>query len=204
MNHASRMARQIVRLLLVAVCLAHIPPASAQAARTSTPALNLSHVCENGVSEVHFVLLNVADDQTPGNVTYRFSDGVGTTVERIVAPERQTGNVWHYRDYPPNPMPYDVTTATVAVGGTTIELHNPHDYNTQICGAQPTAEPTSTPTDVPTVTNTPVPPTATSVPTELPTNTPVPPTATSVPTELPTNTPVPPTATSVPTSVPTN
>ena len=142
-----RVSRFIAGLFLITLSLTGVPPAQAQAARLSTVSsttalttasnyqLNLSHVCENNQSEVHFVLLQVPNGRTPGTLTYSFVDGNGQNVSRNVAPEKRTGNVWHFRDYPPNPMPYDVTAASVAVNGQTVDLHNPHDYSSEVCGA---------------------------------------------------------------------
>jgi hypothetical protein len=81
--------------------------------------LNLSHIkCVEGSVEIHFVLLNVPDGITPGTLTYTY----GT-----ISPSKDTGNVWHYTDYKPDGS-YNITSASVDVGGTTVNLHNPGEY----------------------------------------------------------------------------
>lgn len=88
--------------------------------------LNLSHVyCYTGTDEtlqgmveVHFVLLNVPDGVTPGDLTYTY----GT-----ISPGAHTGNVWHFTDYLPSGT-YDIQDATVEVDGETVNLHNPGVY----------------------------------------------------------------------------
>lgn len=179
--------------------------------------LNLSHIaCVNGQVEIHFVLLNVPDGITPGSISYTYGS---------ISPGNHTGNVWHYYDYKPSGY-YNVTSASVNVGGTQVNLHNPGAYSdTYTCG--PTATPVTpsyTPTNTPeTPTNTPTPtytptntptetitltPTSTSTgtitatytPTITSTNTPV--TPTDTPTDTPSNTPETPTATSTNTSTP--
>ena len=81
--------------------------------------LNLSHIeCVEGSVEIHFVLLNVPDGITPGTLTYTY----GT-----ISPSKDTGNAWHYSDYKTDGY-YNITSATVDVGGTTVNLHNPGDY----------------------------------------------------------------------------
>ncbi len=92
--------------------------------------LNLSHIeCIEGSVEIHFVLLNVPDGTTPGTLTYTY----GT-----ISPSKDTGNVWHYSDYKPEGY-YNVTNASVDVGGTTVNLHNPGDYaGDHFCTLPPT------------------------------------------------------------------
>jgi hypothetical protein len=87
--------------------------------------LNLSHIaCVDGKVEIHFVLLNVPDGITPGTLTYTY----GT-----ISPSRDTGNVWHYSDYKPDGY-FNVTTASVDVGGITVNLHNPgEDAGNYLC-----------------------------------------------------------------------
>ena len=122
--------------------------------------LNLSHiVClNNGMVEIHFVLLNVPDGVTPGTLTYTYGS---------IAPGAHTGNVWHYTDNKPSGY-YNITSASVVVNGTTVYLHNPGAYaGTYSCGATPTLTTNLTPTFTPTPTNTP-----TELPTNTPTNTP--------------------------------
>lgn len=87
--------------------------------RTTTLQLNLSHIeCAQNQVEIHFVLLNVPDGVTPGTLTYTY----GT-----INPGAHTGNVWHYTDYKPDGT-YNITSATVVVGGVTVQLHNPGAY----------------------------------------------------------------------------
>jgi choice-of-anchor A domain-containing protein len=133
------------------------PPAPTATAKPSYQ-LNLSHIkCVGGKVEVHFVLLNVPSGVKPESVTYKTAAGVS----RTIAPSKNTGNVWHYFDNPPSGY-YDIVSASVKVGGVTVNLHNPSAYKgTYNCAPTATA----------------VPPTATS----KPTNTPVPPTRTALP-----------------------
>lgn len=151
--------------------------------------LNISHIkCVNNQVEVHFVLLNVPDGVTPGTLTYTY----GT-----IAPEKQSGNVWHYTTYLPDGY-YNITSATVVVGGATVSVSNPGVY-----AGDYKCAPTSTPTSTPTKTAT---STATFTPTHTPTFTPTK-TATLTPTNTATYTPTN-TATFTPTntatSTPTN
>ncbi len=162
---------------------------------TNTPVsdyqLNLSHIaCVDGKVEIHFVLLNVPDGITPGTLTYTYGS---------ISPTKNTGNVWHYFDYQSDGF-YNVTSASVNVGGTTVNLHNPGtDSGTYDCipDNTPTNTPsftltntsTNTPTDTstPTITNT---PTSTSTGTITATYTPtITDTPTNTPTDTPTNTP---------------
>ncbi|MGZ6346017.1 MAG: DUF7507 domain-containing protein, partial [Anaerolineales bacterium] len=93
--------------------------------------LNLSHIqCVNNQVEIHFVLLNVPDGVTPGTLTYTYGS---------ISPTNHTGNVWHYFDYKPDGY-YNVTSASVVVSGTTVNLHNPGAYaDTYNCGTTPPA-----------------------------------------------------------------
>lgn len=118
-------------------------PSTATATNTRRPdfKLNLSHIkCDNGQVEVHFVLLNVPNGLTPGPLTYTFTAGSRT----ISGPSKDSGNVWHFVDHPPDGY-YDVTSASVIVGGVTVSLHNPHEdkgfYN---CHPTPTRSATAT------------------------------------------------------------
>lgn len=117
--------------------------------------LNLSHIaCVEGQVEIHFVLLNVPDEVTPGTLSYTY----GT-----ILPSKQSGNVWHYTDIKPSGY-YNITDASVEVGGATVYLHNPGAYSgTYQCSSTSTPAATSTPTVtvIPTMTAT---PTSTSVP----------------------------------------
>jgi hypothetical protein len=124
--------------------------------------LNLSHIaCVDGRVEIHFVLLNVPDGTTPGTLTYTYGS---------ISPSKHTGNVWHYFDYKPDGT-YNVTSASVDVGGTTVSLHNPGtDSGTYLCSPTKTpVTPSKTPSDTPT--NTPT-NTSTYTPTNTPTITP--------------------------------
>jgi len=91
--------------------------------------LNLSHIecVQQGVGgnyvEVHFVLLDVPDDITPGAFV-DFTDGVNLWQAPRGA---HTGNVWHYTAYLPDGY-YNITAASVDVDGYTVYLHNPGDY----------------------------------------------------------------------------
>jgi hypothetical protein len=81
--------------------------------------LNLSHIkCVEGSVEIHFVLLGVPDGVTPGTLTYTYGS---------ISPTKDTGNVWHYTDYKPDGS-YNITSASVDVGGSTVNLHNPGEY----------------------------------------------------------------------------
>jgi hypothetical protein len=94
--------------------------------------LNLSHIfCVDGGVEIHFVLLNIPEGTTPGNLTW-YNNGVAQVP--TIPPTGPTGNVWHYTVVVPAGS-YNVTGATVDVGGTTVYLHNPGDYAGQYnCG----------------------------------------------------------------------
>lgn len=123
--------------------------------------LNLSHImCVDGQVEIHFVLLNVPDGITPGNLTYDY----GT-----VAPTKDSGNVWHFTDYQPSGY-YNITFATVVVNGTTVRLHNPGAYSGEYdCSSTATPTVTIGPTLTPTLTATPTEtPTPTSTATAIP------------------------------------
>jgi predicted heme/steroid binding protein len=154
--------------------------------------LNLSHIgCAYNQVEVHFVLLNVPYGTIPGSsLTFNLKINGGSTQTVSATRYGNTGNVWHYSYYGNVNGKYDVTSASVWVNGTNVNLHNPDDYKNdyQSCVPVPT-----TVTPIPT-TVTPAPTTVTPVPT---TETPVPTTETPVPT---TETPVPTTETPVPTT----
>ena len=81
--------------------------------------LNISHIaCVDGQVEIHFILSDVPDGITPGDVNYTYGS---------IAPGKHVGNVWHYYDTKPDGY-YDITSATVDVGGRTVNLHNPSAY----------------------------------------------------------------------------
>jgi hypothetical protein len=113
------------------------------------PTLILSHVdCRNGVLEVHFLVQNVPDGVTPGDVTYwyRFDPAQpGFVYQRTITTEGQTGVAWHYRDYPGDGY-YEIVAATVEIGGVTYFLHNPSQYAGDYTCDE--AEPTPTETKV--------------------------------------------------------
>jgi hypothetical protein len=173
-----------------------LPPTDTPTNTPVTPPdylLNLSHIaCVDGKVEIHFVLLNIPDGLTPGTLTYTYGS---------ISPSKHTGNVWHYFDYKPDGF-YNVTSASVSVGGTIVSLHNPGtDSGTYNCSptntpVTPTKTPTSTPTETSTETPTPSTthtPTSTSTGTVTETYTPTitatsTATNTSTPTETPTNT----------------
>jgi hypothetical protein len=148
--------------------------------------LNLSHIecLPNGSVEIHFVLLNVPDGVTPGNLTYTYGS---------ISPGAHTGNVWHYTDTKPSGY-YNITSASVVVSGNTVNLHNPGAYEGMYSCGGSTPTLSTQPSETPTATNTNTP---TSTPTDTPTNTPTP-TPTDTPTNTPTNTP-----TETPTNTPT-
>jgi hypothetical protein len=176
--------------------------------------LNLSHIqCTANKIEVHFVLLDVPDGITPGNVTFKVNVNSTTIFNPSIAPSSHTGNVWHYYWYGNINGKYNVTEASVLVNGETVTLHNPGDYQDVDQNCVTTITPTNTevPTHTPTRTSVPtLTPTNTEIPTFTPTNTEVPtltPTNTEIPTLTPTNTEIPtltPTNTEVPTLTPTN
>lgn len=91
--------------------------------------LNLSHIaCVDDQVEIHFVLLFVPNDITPGTLTYTY----GT-----ITPGPKTGNTWHYYDYQPDGY-YDIQSASVEVDGVTVTLHNPGEYADDYqCGTPP-------------------------------------------------------------------
>ena len=103
---------------------------------TGAPMLNLSSISctDNGTVDVHFVLL-FAGSATPGDLSGTYNGGsFGPS-----APERNTGNVWHYDVFLPA-GDIDITSAEVTALGQTIELHNPDAYtDTYSCGAPPPA-----------------------------------------------------------------
>lgn len=72
-----------------------------------------------GKVEVHFVLLNVADNVTPGKLYYPYG-----TIE----PGAHTGNVWHYTAYLPAGQ-ITIDWAYVYVNGTKVWLKNKNEYN---------------------------------------------------------------------------
>jgi hypothetical protein len=90
----------------------------------SGPKLNLSHIActPDGRVNVHFVLL-FAGNNTPGTLTGTYNGGSFSA-----APEKNTGNVWHYNVYLP-PGPIEILSASVVVNGATITLHNPGEYS---------------------------------------------------------------------------
>ena len=99
---------------------------------TAAYQLNLSHVecTPEGQVEIHFVLLHVPNGPTPGNLTFAINDVAQAPVP--VGP--RTGNVWHYTALVP-PGNIDVTSASVSVNGTIVNLHNPGAYaGTYNCG----------------------------------------------------------------------
>ncbi len=182
-----------------------VTPTDTQVTPTNTPTstntsvpnyqLNLSHIqCVDGQVEIHFVLLNVPDGITPGTLTYTYGS---------IPPGGHTGNVWSYTDHLPDGT-YDVTSASVVVGGVTVNLHNPDAYaGTYNCTPTSTSTftptgPTNTFTPTATSTMTPTGPTPTFTSTFTPTDTFTPTmTSTSTPTFTSTHTPTF-TATSIP------
>ncbi|PKN89701.1 MAG: hypothetical protein CVU45_06315, partial [Chloroflexi bacterium HGW-Chloroflexi-7] len=108
--------------------------------------LNLSHIyCVNEQVEVHFVLLNVPDGQTPGTLTYNYGS---------IPPTSRSGNAWHFFDYKNNGH-YDIESASVEVGGINVTLDNPGVYSGDyICGSTETPTSTATQTETPRPTRT--------------------------------------------------
>jgi YD repeat-containing protein len=179
------------------------PTRTATPTRTRTPTsvpyrLNLSHIeCVNFQVEVHFVLLHLQQEVTPGELTYTYDEGTGNLQTRVVAPGAHTGNVWHYTDYLSDGY-INVVGASVNVAGTVVQLANPGEYAGHYqCGATDTATFTASPTPSPTDT-------ATFTPTDTPSDTP---TFTETPSDTPTETPTSTstdTATFTPTDTPTD
>lgn len=137
--------KKLVGLLLVLLVLFSVPVL----ATPKEPRLILSHIeCVDGKLEVHFLAQNVPDGVTPGDVSYwyRFDPAQpGFVYQRSITTDGETGNVWHYRDYPGNGY-YDIVSASVDVGGVTVKLHNPSEYKgTYDCDK---VEPTPTETKV--------------------------------------------------------
>ena len=171
----------IAIVLIVTLSQAELPVMASQDYQ-----LNLSHIeCVGTYVEIHFVLLNTSEGDSISDLTYTYGS---------IAPGKRSGNVVHFTDQVA-PGYYNITSASVWVNDTLVELHNPGDYTGEY-GCQ--QQPSPTPTD-PTVTFTP-----TFTPTETPTATPticvfsenVPCSPTETPTETPTDpTPTEPTPT---------
>lgn len=152
--------------------------------------LNLSHIkCVGEEVEIHFVLLNVPDGVTPGNLTFTYSDGTSTHTV-TVSPGPRSGNVWHYSSYQA-PGYYNVTAASVSVNGQTVTLHNPGSYAGTYCTPPTQVSPSPTTVTPSPTTETPEPTTVTPSPTtetaivpptgQDPTATPQPPVAPTLP-----------------------
>lgn len=89
----------VTLLASLALGLVALPAGAANIQPKQDLQLNLSHIaCVNGQVEIHFVLLNVPDGITPGNLTYTYGDG-STTHTSTISPGKNVGNVWHYTDY---------------------------------------------------------------------------------------------------------
>lgn len=193
-------------LLMTAIVLgAVVSPAHAASGDDCLPCesayqLNLSHVaCDVGMKqvEVHFVLLDVPDGTTPGNLYFNMSINGGSVMTYfIAAPSKHTGNVWHYSHYFTGTGTYNIVSARVTVGTVYTYLHNPGSVTVSdaACAVSTvTVVPPTETTEVPPTVTTEVPPTET---TEVPptVTTEVPPTET---TEVPptVTTEVPPTET---------
>lgn len=163
------------------------------------PKLNLSHIkCVGEEVEIHFVLLNVPDGVTPGNLTFTYSDGTSTHTV-TVSPGPRSGNVWHYSSYQA-PGYYNVTAASVSVNGQTVTLHNPGQDAGTYCTPPTQASPSPTTVTPSPTTETPEPTTETPVPTTPTEATVLPPGDTSTP--APSETVVPTTETPVTTEEP--
>jgi len=98
------------------------------------PMLNLSHIecLEDGRVLVHFVLL-FAGTGTPGELSGTWSGGTfGPT-----APDKSSGNVWHYNVFLPSGE-IDILSASVTTaGGMMVSLHNPGEYaGNYLCGPE--------------------------------------------------------------------
>ncbi|MCC7205683.1 MAG: hypothetical protein IT323_00155 [Anaerolineae bacterium] len=107
--------------------------------------LSLAFVgCVDSQVGVHFVLLNVPDGMTPGNLDFTYGAGI--------PPQNVAGGIWHYWAYLPSGA-YDITEASVAVNGQVVALSNPSAFAGEFdCMAtpEPTQEPTLEPTLEPT------------------------------------------------------
>jgi len=100
---------------------------------TAAYQLNLSHIecTASGQVEIHFVLLNVPTGASVGNLTWYKS---GVAQSPTVPPGPSTGNAIHFTVLVGSGF-YDVTEATVNVGGFIVRLHNPDEYAGQYnCG----------------------------------------------------------------------
>jgi hypothetical protein len=93
--------------------------------QAKAPMLNLSHIecTEDGHVLAHFVLL-FAGHQTPGDLTGTYNGGTFGPV----APEKNTGNVWHYNVILPSGDIDIYSATTTTAGGIQVSLHNPGEY----------------------------------------------------------------------------
>lgn len=101
--------------------------------------------CVDSQVGIHFVLLNVPDGMTPGNLDFTYGAGI---------PPQNLGGIWHYWAYLDSGT-YDITEASVAVNGQVVALSNASafagDYDC-MATPEPTQEPTLEPTQEPTQT----------------------------------------------------
>ncbi len=197
-------------VLLITALFLSVAVQPAQAATLTggggqSPRLELSHIaCVNNKVEVHFVVNNLGNYESAGNLTFKLKINNGTEQVITISSSSHNNGTYQYNWYGTVNGYYNVTEAQVYTSyHGWIDLKNPGAYNyqnNQCVASTPTktsVPPTATKTSVPpTPTKTNVPPTATFTPT----NTSVPPTFT--PTFTPTSTEVPPTftATFTPTS----
>ncbi|MEA5077931.1 MAG: hypothetical protein VB013_05125 [Anaerolineaceae bacterium] len=185
-------------LLITAIFLSvAVQPAQATGGGYNDPKLLLSHIaCVNNQVEVHFVVNNLDNNETPGDLTFKVKINGGSSQTITISSTSHNNGTYHYNWYSNTNGYYNIISASVVINGwKTIYLNNAgaySDQNNQCVAATPTktsVPPTATKTA--TATNTVVPPTATFTATA--TNTVVPPTATFTATA--TNTNVPPTET---------
>ncbi len=125
----------IAIVLIVTLSQAELPVMASQDYQ-----LNLSHIeCVGTYVEIHFVLLNTSEGDSISDLTYTYGS---------IPPGKRSGNVVHFTDQVA-PGYYNITSASVWVNDTLVELHNPGDYTGEYgCQQQPSPTPTDpTPTE---------------------------------------------------------
>jgi hypothetical protein len=132
-KYLPRADRRIIRIILSVVMLAFMlswagsSPSIVYAAKE--PMLNLSSIaCSFDQVEVHFVVVNLPDNLTPGALIFYGTWPGGNGSATIAAPTQVSGSVYHYSFYNSDGY-YEITGATVALSdGSSLNLHNPGVY----------------------------------------------------------------------------
>ncbi len=117
--------------LLFAGTVAVSRPSAAEGTADPEPRLNLSSIecVDTDLAEVHFVVVNLPDGVTPGELTFTGYIGGVFGTYTIATYDKETGNVFHYSYFGGSGY-YEIQSGSVMLSdGSTLELANPYEYS---------------------------------------------------------------------------